>query len=88
MTDVELLALRINELQGSMLAMECFVNALAQTMASGQRPVLQALYASETTAFRTALMNSTAGEPTVAAFERDVQRALDLLGEPQADPAP
>jgi hypothetical protein len=27
-------------------------------------------------------MASTAPEPTVAAFERDVQRALRLLGEP------
>jgi hypothetical protein len=45
---------------------------------------VQAFYASESTAFRTALMTSTAPEATVAAFERDVQRALNLLGEPRA----
>ena len=31
-------------------------------------------------------MASTAPEATVAAFERDVQRALNLLGEPPAPP--
>jgi hypothetical protein len=43
---------------------------------------VQAFYASESSAFRSALMRSTAPAATVAAFERDVQRALRLLGEP------
>jgi len=85
MTDTETLALQLAEMQGSMLAMECFVNALAESLTPSQRPVMQALYAGESTAFRTALMNSSAPEATVAAFERDVQRAIGLLGEPTAD---
>jgi hypothetical protein len=65
-----------------MLAMECFVNSLTQSLSEDARLVVRALYESETAAFRTALMNSTAPEATVAAFERDLQRATTVLGEP------
>lgn len=84
MDDTPRLAQQIDELKGSMLAMECFVNSLTESLSSDARVVVQAFYASESTAFRTALMTSTAPEATVAAFERDVQRALNLLGEPRA----
>jgi hypothetical protein len=76
---------QISELQGSLLAMECFLNSLAEALPADSRPVVQAFYASESEAFRVALMRSTAPEATVNAFERDVQRALRLLGEPGAD---
>ncbi len=82
MNDVETLARQVSELQGSLLAMECFVNSLAEALSADQRPVVQAFYASESAAFRVALMNSTAPESTIGAFERDVQRAVNLLGEP------
>jgi hypothetical protein len=82
--DSERLTRQIHELQGSMLAMECFVNSLSEALSSDARVVVQAFYASESAAFRTALMNSTAPEATVSAFERDVERALGLLGEPRA----
>jgi succinate dehydrogenase/fumarate reductase flavoprotein subunit len=75
------LAEQISELQGSMLAMECFVNSLAGVLPADSRPVAQALYAGATAAFRAALMNSTAPEATVNAFERDAQRVERLLGE-------
>jgi hypothetical protein len=84
MDDTERLTRQIHELQGSLLAMECFVNSLTEALSSDARVVVQAFYASESTAFRTALMTSTAPEATVMAFERDVQRALGLLGEPRA----
>jgi hypothetical protein len=74
---------QISELQGSLLAMECFLNSLTEALPADSRPVVQAFYASESEAFRTALMSSTAPEATVNAFERDVQRALRLLGEPE-----
>jgi len=83
LNDFDRLSRQIHELQGSLLAMECFVNSLTEALSSDARVVVQAFYASESTAFRTALMASTAPEPTVAAFERDVQRALNLLGEPR-----
>ena len=82
MDESEPLRRQINELQGSMLAMECFVNSLTEALSSDARVVVQAFYASESAAFRTALMTSTAPEATVSSFERDVQRALKLLGEP------
>jgi hypothetical protein len=82
MDDIERLKQQLHELQGSMLAMECFVNSLTEALTSDARVVVQAFYASESAAFRGALMASTAPEATVAAFERDVQRALGLLGEP------
>lgn len=73
---------QISELQGSLLAMECFLNSLTEALPADSRPVVQAFYASESEAFRAALMSSTAPEATINAFERDVQRALRLLGEP------
>ena len=82
MNEFNPLATQMAELQGSMLAMECLVNALTEALSADQRVVVQAFYASESAAFRAALMNSTAPEATVAAFERDVQRAFNLLGEP------
>ena len=82
MNDVDHLMAQIHELRGSMLAMECYVNSLSEAMSEDTRIVARACYASETEAFRVALMASTAPEPTVAAFERDVQRTLGVLGEP------
>ena len=82
MNDVDRLVQQIHELQGSMLAMECFVNSLTEALSEDARVFVQAIYASESAAFRAALMVSTAPEATVSAFERDVQRALGVLGEP------
>ena len=82
MDELESLRHQINELQGSLLAMECFMNSLSQSLSADARPVVRAFYASESEAFRAALMSSTAPEATVDAFERDVQRAIKVLGEP------
>lgn len=87
MTETQRLADQVSELQGSMLAMECFLNSLVESLPASQRQIVQAFYASETAAFRTALMNSTAPEATIDAFERDVQRATGLLGEAAEDGA-
>ena len=84
---VDALMEQIHELRGSMLAMECFVNSLTEALSEDARVVVRAFYASESVAFRTALMASTAPEATVAAFERDVQRAIAVLGEPGGDAA-
>jgi hypothetical protein len=81
MNDVDRLSTQIHELQGSLLAMECFVNSLTQSLSDDARLVVRAFYASESAAFRAALMTSTAPEATVSAFERDLQRATQLLGE-------
>ena len=87
MSDVDDLMAQIHELRGSMLAMECFVNSMTEALSEDARVVVRAFYASETDAFRAALMNSTAPEATVSAFERDVQRAIGVLGEPGLAPA-
>jgi hypothetical protein len=83
MDEIDRLKQHIHELQGSMLAMECFVNSLTEALSKDARVVVQAFYASESAAFRSALTSSTAPEATVTAFERDVQRALNLLGGPE-----
>lgn len=83
--EAQKLADQVAELQGSLLAMECFMNSLAEALSADARVVVQAFYASESAAFRTALMNSTAPEATVTAFERDVQRAIALFGEPDSE---
>ena len=87
MDELETLKEQVNEFQGSLLAMECFLNSLSQALHADLRPVVRAFYASESAAFRAALMSSTAPEATVSAFERDVQRAIRVLGEP-LDEAP
>ena len=84
MGELEALKEQISELQGSLLAMECFLNSLSQALSAEARPVVRAFYASESEAFRAALMSSTASEATVNAFERDVQRAIGMLGEEAA----
>lgn len=56
--------------------------SLTEALSKDARVFVQAFYASESAAFRAALMVSTAPEATVSAFERDVQRALGVLGEP------
>ena len=85
MMEAQKLADQVAELQGSLLAMECFMNALAEALSPEARVVVQAFYDSESTAFRTALMNSTAPEATIDAFERDVQRATALFGDPDSE---
>lgn len=82
MNETDTLARQISELQGSLLAMECFLNSLTEALTADQRVVVNAFYASESAAFRAALMNSTAPESTIGAFERDVQRAGNLLADP------
>jgi hypothetical protein len=47
MDDTDRLTRQIHELQGSMLAMECFVNSLTEALSSDARVVVQAFYASE-----------------------------------------
>ena len=81
MDDPRTLGEQICELQGSLLAIECFLNSVAEAMPAEQRQVVRAFYASETEAFRAALMTSTAPEATVAAFERDVQRTGSVLDD-------
>jgi hypothetical protein len=88
MSNLAQLSEQISELQGSLLAMECFLNSLTEALPADSRPVVQAFYASESEAFRAALMRSTAPEATLNAFERDVQRALRLLGGPGGETAP
>ena len=83
MNETERLTEKINRLQGSMLAMECLVNALVERLTPDERLVMHALHASETEAFREALLNSPAPEATVEGFERDVQRAQALLADPR-----
>ena len=84
MEPLESLKEQVSELQGSLLAMECFVNSLCQALSPDARTIARAFYASESEAFRAALMSSTAPEATVSAFERDVQRAIGVLGEESA----
>jgi hypothetical protein len=88
MDEVDRLTRQIHELRGSMLAMECFVNSLTEALSDDARVVVRAFYASESAAFRVALMSSTAPEATVAAFERDLQRAIGVLGEPGVNATP
>ena len=82
MSELDALSAKVDELQGSLLATECFLNALTEALSSEQRQAVSAFYASESAAFRAALMRSTAPEATVDTFERDVQRANLLLGDP------
>jgi hypothetical protein len=85
MDELESLRRQGQELKGSLLAVECFMNSLSEALSADSRPVVSAFYASETEAFRNAMKDSNAPRATVMAFERDVQRALRLLGPPTGD---
>ena len=76
MEETARLAQQIDELKGSMLAMECFVNSLTEALSSDARVVVQAFYASESSAFRTALMTSRAPEATVGSGAVEVISAV------------
>jgi hypothetical protein len=80
--ELDALRAKVDELQGSLLASECFLNALIEALPAEQKQVVSAFYASESAAFRAALMRSTAPEATVDTFERDVERATRMLGDP------
>ena len=82
MSELNALRAKVDQLQGSLLATECFLNALTEALPPEQRQIVSAFYASESAAFRAALMRSTAPETTVDTFERDVERATRLLGDP------
>ena len=82
MNELDALRAKVDQLQGSLLATECFLNALIEALVPEQRQIVSAFYASESAAFRAALMRSTAPEATVDTFERDVDRATRLLGDP------
>ena len=62
MNELDALRAKVDELQGSLLASECFLNALTEALSPEQRQVVSAFYASESAAFRAALMRSTAPE--------------------------
>ena len=87
MNELATLRAKVDQLQGSLLAMECFLNAMTEALTADQKQVVSAFYASESTAFRAALMRSTAPEATVDTFERDVERATRLLGAPPPEAA-
>jgi len=82
MNELDALRAKVDELQGSLLAMECFLNALTEALPPELKQVVSAFYASESAAFRAAVMRSTAPEATVDTFERDVERATRLLEDP------
>ena len=82
MNELDALRTKVDELQGSLLASECFLNALTEALSPEQRQVVSAIYASESAAFRAALMRSTAPEATVDTYELYVERATRIHGDP------
>ena len=66
---------RIYELKGEALAMQCLMNAMIRSLDPMQREHLKREFAAETEAARVVLLNSDrAGESVMAGFERFLQQ--------------
>lgn len=72
----------ICDLKGSILALECALNALLLTMAGPNRQAAQSQMQVEVEACSTALLGALVSEHTRAAFERDSQRLWSSLQGP------
>ncbi|HRC37697.1 MAG: hypothetical protein KBF65_01975 [Rubrivivax sp.] len=72
---------RICELKGSLVALDALVTALLQAMPVSARAGLQRTFEGHAEVARTVLLNTSTSEHTIAAFERDVKRTSELIGE-------
>jgi hypothetical protein len=70
---------KICDLKGSVLALECITTALFQALSPAQRATVPDLLVLEIESCGTMLLGAAVSESTVAAFERDSQRALTSL---------
>lgn len=69
----------ICDLKGSVMALEALMCAVLRSMRPEQRMLVRGDFALEAEAARVVLLNGQVSEHTVAAFERDVQRASSIL---------
>ena len=69
---------RICELKGSLVALDALVTALLQAMPVSARAGLQRTFEGHAEVAR---LNTSTSEHTIAAFERDVKRTSELIGE-------
>lgn len=71
---------KICDLKGSVLALETFVAALIDTLPPDARASLRANLQQQADIARNVLLHSVVSEHTLAAYERDIQRASTILG--------
>jgi hypothetical protein len=71
---------RICELKGSLVALDALAAALLRTLDDEQRRRLQPVFERHAEVARSVLIHAPISEHTVAAFERDVERAAALIG--------
>ena len=70
---------KICELKGSLLAMECLLNAMALALPELQRQTARQQLKAEIEACRTVLLNAVVSERTFQQFERDALRVSSSL---------
>jgi hypothetical protein len=82
MKDLHDATVRICELKGSLIAVDVLVTALLKNLSAEQRRSLFASYAEHAEVARTALLNESISEHSIASFEHEVRRALALKDLP------
>jgi hypothetical protein len=87
MKDLQEATERICELKGSLIALDVLVTALLKVMPADERRRVFAHFAEHAEVARTALLNESISEHSIAAFENDVRRALALEGMPFLSPS-
>jgi hypothetical protein len=77
---------KICDLKGSVLAMEALTMSVLRWLAPDVLQIVRAQFASEAETARALLLGAPVSEHTLAAFERDVQRASARLDQFQEQP--
>lgn len=80
MDTVDDVAKKVCELKGSLLAVECMLQAMALTLPESHRATVRQQLQCETEACRVALLGALISEHTLAQFELDAQRLTTSLG--------
>ena len=79
MKDLQEATEKICELKGSLLAVECLLNAMALALPELQRQTARQQLKAEIEACRTVLLNAVVSEHTFQQFERDALRVSSSL---------
>jgi hypothetical protein len=79
---------KICDLKGSILALDTLVGAIAYALPLDARAELQRRVEAHAEVARTVLLQSEISDHTIAAFERDIERAMSLIKSSQRLPQP
>ncbi|KQU67073.1 MULTISPECIES: hypothetical protein [unclassified Rhizobacter] len=71
---------RICDLKGSLVAIDALMAALIRVLPADQRAALRTAFEDNAEVARTVMLHASISELSIAAFERDVERTVALIG--------